>query len=80
MGGDSPIRLIKFPGEPVSAGAPLDHSLTLGAVLGAKEAADMASKMGDVGFGEGVATGLSSGDWTEGDDVSEANPLALPFL
>lgn len=81
MGGDSPIRLIRFPGDPAIPGVPLDaiHSLAmLGAVVFVlNEALVMASRMGDVGlpFDEGVATGFISGDWTEEEDESDVNPL-----
>lgn len=59
MGGDSPIRLIRFPGEPaIAAGIPpFAHSLMLGEVAVAKFVAETASRRGDtpgLPFEEGV--------------------------
>lgn len=65
MGGDSPDKLIRLPGEPANPAMPLAHSAALGAVLVANDVADTASSMGDVAgfpFEDGVATGLIFGD------------------
>ncbi len=81
MGGDSPMRLMRLPGEPASPGTPLTHSFVLGAVLVAKEAVDTASRSGEVARPPlvGGLAGFSSGDWREGEDASEAEAL-LPVL
>ncbi len=66
-------------------GMGLEDSLALGiAVLGADDAEETASKMGEavkLPFDDGVATGKISGDSTTGEGLSEGKPLkALPFL
>lgn len=75
--------LTKFPGDPARAGLPRFHSFNVrGAGVGAKEVPVIASSCGEIvgfPFDDGVAIGLSSGDWTAGDELSEFVPLALPF-
>lgn len=74
------MRLMRFPGDPAMPGIILAQSLfALGAVLGANEVADMASRAGEtVGFPleEGVGMAFISGDWIDGEEVSDADPLA----
>ena len=78
------MMLIKFPGDPARAGLPRFHSFNVrGAGVGAKEVPVIASSCGEIvgfPFDDGVAIGLSSGDWRVGDELSEVVPLALPFL
>ena len=86
VGGESPMILIRFPGEPANAGIGRAHSPP--PVIGApvpKGVAETASSKGEaVGtpFDEdGVPTGLISGDCTAEDkEVSEAKPWVLLFL
>lgn len=65
MGGVSPIRLIRFPGEPaIPAGAPLAQSFMLGDALVANEVVETASSKGDAADWpfEGEYEGFRSGD------------------
>lgn len=71
------MRFIKFPGELPSPGTPFIHSFVLREVFVAYEVAETASRRGDgavVPF-EGMLAGFRSGDWTEGEDESEAGSL-----
>lgn len=73
MGGDSPIRLMRLPGEP--ARPPLAHSFVmLGAVLADTEVVDKASKSGDAAWLTlyGGTEGRISGVLTAGEDASES--------
>ena len=79
MGGDSPMRLTGFPGEPEKA--PRIQSV-LGAVLADTEVVDRASREGEasdktrLAFSEvGTAVGLTSGDGTRGEGTSEGELL-----
>lgn len=74
MGGDSPARLIRFPGDPaIPAAMPLVHSLVLSEfeLLVANDVVDIASRSGEatgLGFEAGVA-GLISGDSIGGEGL-----------
>jgi hypothetical protein len=80
VGGDSPDKLIRFPGEPASPMlTPLDQSLVFAAMLVAKEVPDTASNTGEVvGFplDDGVSA-FSSGDRPAGGE--EVDPAASGF-
>lgn len=84
MGGDSPIKLMRFPGEP--AKPPLPQSwFALAAVLADTDVVDKASRGGDTvalpcpSCG-GWATGLMLGDATEDEDAEGVFLAAFPFL
>jgi len=48
VGGDSPTRLMRFPGDPaMPAEIPLVHSLVFGEMLVANEVVEMASRGGE---------------------------------
>lgn len=82
VGGVSPIRLMRFPGEPaIPAGPPLVHSFMLGDILVANEVVDTASSMGDAAVGpfEGGYEGFRSGDWRGGGEGLGDGPLGLSF-
>jgi hypothetical protein len=72
VGGDSPIMLIRLPGEP--AKPPFAHSLVmLGAVLADTDVVDKASSDGDAaGFALFGRDGRISGVLMAGDEDSES--------
>jgi hypothetical protein len=74
VGGDSPDKLIRLPGEPTRAPR-VQSCVLLAIVLAETEVEDSASRTG-----EGT-TGRISGDWTCGDEVLEGGDFDwLPFL
>ena len=85
VGGDSPIKLPRFPGDP-EKGARIQSELW--AVLAEIEGVENASRDGDVAvtvgfpcFGGGTAVGLTSGDCAYGEDASDDESLkGEPFL
>jgi len=82
VGGESPIRLMRFPGDPaMPAGPPLAQSFMLGDMLVANEVVDTASSRGDAPcrpFAEGYE-GLISGLWRGGGEGLGEGPLGLSF-
>lgn len=82
MGGDSPARLMRFPGDPaMPAEIPLAHSLVLGEMLVAYEVDETASSNGEAtGLStDGRLEGFISGEIT-GDGVDEGPLVVFPFL
>lgn len=84
VGGDSPTRLIKFPGEPaIPAATALVHSLVFGELLVAKDVVETASRSGEGAgwsFGgktAGVISGESVADGGEGVDEGPFVPFPL---
>lgn len=75
MGGDSPTRLMRFPGDPAMPAMPLVHSLVLSELLVAYDVVETASSIGE-------ATGISLDDrlvgLISGDTTGEA--LDEPLL
>jgi hypothetical protein len=74
VGGESPIILMRFPGEPaIPAGAPLVQSFMLGDVLVAREIVETASSRGEAAGGPFVEVyeGFRSGDWRGGGGGGE---------
>jgi hypothetical protein len=82
VGGDSPIKLIKLPGEP--ARPPRAQSLfILGAVLADTGVVDKASNMGETAAGltlSGAAVGLISGVSAGGEEVADVAGLLVMLL
>ena len=81
MGGDSPIKLMRFPGDPaMPAPIPLAHSLVFGELL-AYDVDETASSSGEgVGLSfedtlEGCISGETTGDAAEEDESLVAFPL-----
>lgn len=86
VGGDSPARLMRFPGEPAAiwGGMFLVHSLVLKEfeLLVAKDVVETASRRGEaMGLSlEAGVPGLMSGDWTGGEGLEERALLLFPLL
>lgn len=81
VGGDSPTKLIRFPGEPaIPAATDLVHSLVFGETLVAKDVVDAASRRGEaVGWSFGKIVGFISGEnVVEGGEGVDDEP-AVPF-
>jgi len=84
VGGDSPMMLMRFPGDPaiMPGDTPRVHSLVLSELLlVAKDAFDTASSNGEAtGFSlEDTLEGLISGD-TTGEALEEESLLLSPLL
>jgi hypothetical protein len=82
VGGDSPTRLIRFPGDPAmpAAETPLIHSLAFGELLVASDVVEMASRLGDIAglpFERGEVGAISGEGSVEGGDGLEERPLVL---
>lgn len=77
MGGDSPMRFIRFPGEPARPATPFVHSVVLLVVFVAYDVAETASRSGEGAVFplEGMLAGFRSGDWTGDEDESEVGSL-----
>lgn len=81
MGGESPIILMRFPGEPaIPGGTPLDQSFMLGDALVANDVVETASSRGDArdGPSEGY-DGFRSGERNSGGEGTGEGPLGLSF-
>ena len=85
VGGDSPTRLIRFPGDPampMPEGMPLVHSRVLKEfeLLVARDVVETASRRGEAsGLEDGVA-GLISGDSVGGEGLDEKPLVPFPLL
>lgn len=77
MGGDSPMRFIRFPGEPARPDTPFVHSFVLLVVFVAYDVAETASRSGEGAVFplEGMLAGFRSGDWTGDEEESEVGSL-----
>lgn len=77
MGGDSPMRFIRFPGEPARPDTPFVHSFVLLVVFVAYDVADTASRSGEGAVFplDGMLAGFRSGDWSGDGEESDAGSL-----
>lgn len=77
MGGDSPMRFIRFPGEPARPDTPFVHSVVLLVLFVVYDVAETASKSGEGAVFplEGMLAGFRSGDWTGDDEESDVGSL-----